>query len=91
MVYNQAASKQGSSAMKNYTMETAVANFAELMDHAQQGLVVNIVGSDGREYELKLTHLTRRKGPRKAGRLKGKLIVSDDFYEPLPEFEPYLE
>lgn len=77
--------------MKSYTMETAVVNFAELMDHAQKGLVVNIVGSDGREYELKLKPLPPRKGPRKAGRLKDKLILSDDFYEPLPEFEPYME
>ncbi len=77
--------------MKSYTMETAVANFAELMEHAQQGLVVNIVGCDGREYELKLTPLPPRKGPRKAGRLKGKIFISDDFDEPMPEFEPYME
>ena len=81
---------RGSSVMKNYTMETAVANFAELMDHAQKGLVVNIVGSDGIEYELKLKRLPARK-PRKPGSAKGRIIVSDDFYEPLPEFEPDLE
>ena len=76
--------------MKRYTMETAAANFDELMDHAQQGLVVIVVGSDGIEYDLKLNALPL-KGPRKAGRLKGKLIVSDEFFEPLPEFEPYME
>lgn len=76
--------------MKSYTMETAVANFAELMDHAQQGLVVNIVGSDGREYQLKLTPLPVRK-PRAPGSAKGRITMTDDFYEPLPELEPYLE
>ncbi len=75
--------------MKSYTMETAVANFAELMEHAQQGLVVNIVGSNGREYELKLTPVPPRKGPRKAGLFKDQIKITDEFFEPLPEFEPY--
>ena len=88
-MYNQAASKRGSSAMKKYTMETAVANFAELMDHAQQGLVVYIVGSDGCEYELKLTPLPPKKCHRKAGLFKDQIKITDEFFEPLPEFEPY--
>ncbi|MCE2473052.1 MAG: type II toxin-antitoxin system prevent-host-death family antitoxin [Anaerolineae bacterium] len=76
--------------MKNYTMETAAADFDELMEHAQQGLVVNIIGSDGREYELKLKPLPPKK-PRKAGLFKGKIKITDEFYEPLPEFKPYME
>ncbi len=75
--------------MKSYTMETAVANFTELMYHAQQGLVVKIVGSDGREYELKLTPLLAKKGQRKAGLFKDQIKITDEFFEPLPEFEPY--
>lgn len=77
--------------MKNYTMETAVANFEELMEHAQQGLVVNIVGSDGREYELKLKPLPRKNGPRKLGSANGQIWMSEDFDDPLPEFKPYME
>ena len=32
--------------MQNYTMESAIENFEELMDHAQQGLYVTIIGTD---------------------------------------------
>ena len=77
--------------MKNYTMETAVANFEELMEHAQQGLVVTIIGSDGREYDLKLNPLPPPKGPRKPGLFKGKIWIADDFDDPLPDFEPYMK
>ncbi len=77
--------------MKNYTMETAVANFDGLMDHAQQGLVVTIIGSDGREYELILKPLPPKSGPRKPGSAKGKIIITDEFNDPLPEFKPYTE
>lgn len=76
--------------MKNYTMKSAVANFEELMDHAQQGLAVNIIGSDGREYELVLKPLLPNKGPRKAGSARGTIKMSDDFDAPLPDFEPYM-
>ena len=76
--------------MKNYTMETAVANFDELMEHAQQGLVVHIIGSDGHKYELTLDRLTPNK-PRKPGSAKGKIKLTDEFFEPLPEFKPYME
>ncbi len=75
--------------MKNYTMETAAANFAELMEHAQQGLVVNIIGSDGHEYALTLKRLPPNK-PRKAGMFKGKIKIAEDFDDPLPDFEPYM-
>ncbi len=47
--------------MKSYTMETAAANFAELMEHAQKELMVIVVDSDDREYELKLKPLPARK------------------------------
>ena len=76
--------------MKNYSMESAVANFDELMNDAQAGLTVYIIGSDGREYELILKRMPVYK-PRKPGSARGKIKMSDDFETPLPEFEPYMK
>lgn len=76
--------------MKNYTIESAKSNFEEMMEHAQQGLTVIIKGSDDRDYELVLKPLIGN-GPRKAGNLRGKIKIADDFDAPLPEFTPYTE
>ena len=76
--------------MKTYTMESAVANFDELMQDAQEGLTIYIIGGDGREYELILKRMSVNK-PRKPGSAIGSITMSDDFDAPLPEFEPYLE
>ncbi len=76
--------------MKTYTMESAVANFDELMEDAQKGRTIYIIGSDGREYELILKHMPVNK-PRKPGSARGKIKMSADFDAPLPEFEPYME
>ena len=76
--------------MKTYTMESAAANFDELMRDAQEGLTIYIIGSDGREYELILKRMPANK-PRKPGSALGSIKMSDDFDAPLPEFEPYME
>lgn len=76
--------------MKNYTIESAIENFEELMQQAQQGLYVTIVGTDKREYRLLLEPLPTNR-PRKPGSLKGKIKIADDFDEPLPEFKLYME
>ena len=76
--------------MKTYTMESAVANFDELIEDAQKGLTIYIIGNDGREYELILKKMPVNK-PRKAGSARGLIKMSDDFDAPLPEFEPYME
>ncbi len=76
--------------MKTYTMESAVANFEELVKEAQEGLTVYIIANDGGEYELILKRMPVNK-PRKPGSLKGKFKIADDFDAPLPEFEPYME
>lgn len=76
--------------MQNYTMASAIDNFEELMQQAQEGLYVTIIGTDNREYRLTLELLPKNK-PRKAGSLKGLITIADDFDEPLPEFKPYIE
>ena len=60
-----------------------------MMEHAQEGLHVYVTGSDGREYRLTLEHMPVRM-PRKAGRLKGKINLAEDFDAPLPEMAPYM-
>lgn len=71
-------------------MKSAAANFDELMKDAQEGLTIYIIGSDGIEYELILKRMPVNK-PRKPGSARGQVWMSDDFDEPLPEFEPYTE
>ena len=48
------------------------------------------VGEYDEAYELVST-IVPKKGPRKPGRLKGKIMISNDFDEPLPEFKQYME
>ena len=74
--------------MKTFTVQEAKDNFDEVLKHAAQGETVFIVGDDRQAFELVAT-VVPEKGPRKAGRLKGKIKITDEFYEPLPEFEPY--
>lgn len=74
--------------MKTFTVQEAKDNFDEVLKHAAQGETVFIVGDDQQAFELVAT-VVPEKGPRKAGRLKGKIKITDEFYEPLPEFEPY--
>ncbi len=74
--------------MKTFTVEEAKQNLDAVLDHARQGGTVIIIGEDDKAYKLVST-IIPKKGPRKAGRLKGKIKITDEFYEPLPEFEPY--
>ena len=74
--------------MKTFTVEEAKQNLDAVLDHARQGGTVIIIGEDDKAYKLVST-IVPKKGPRKAGRLKGKIKITDEFYEPLPEFEPY--
>ncbi len=76
--------------MKTFTVEEARQNLDAVLNHARQGGTVIIIGEDDKAYKLVST-IIPKKGPRKAGRLKGKIKITDEFYEPLPEFKPYME
>ena len=76
--------------MKTYTLESAAANFDELIKEAQAGLTTYIIGSDGCEYELILKRMPTNKR-RKPGLFKGQIKIAEDFDDPLPEFEPYMK
>jgi antitoxin (DNA-binding transcriptional repressor) of toxin-antitoxin stability system len=76
--------------MKTFTVEDAKQNLDAVLDHAKQGGTVIIIGEDDKAYELVAT-IVPKKGPRKAGLFKGKIKITDEFFEPLPEFKPYME
>lgn len=76
--------------MKTFTIDEAKQNLDKILEHAKEGGTVLIVGEDNQAYELVAT-IVPQKGPRKAGRLKGKIKLTDEFFEALPEFKPYME
>ena len=76
--------------MKTFTVEEAKQNLDAVLEHAKQGGTVIIIGEDDKAYELVAT-IAPKKGPRKGGLFKGKIKITDEFYEPLPEFKPYME
>ncbi len=75
--------------MKTFTLEEAKKDLDALLEYANQGGTVIITGADGKAYELTPT-IVAKKGRRKAGLFKGQIKITDEFYEPLPEFEPYM-
>ena len=76
--------------MKKVTVEEAKQNLDEVLEHANEGGTVIIIGEDNKAYELVAT-IYAEPGPRKPGSAKGKITITDEFYEPLPEFKPYME
>ena len=76
--------------MKTFTVEEAKQNLDKVLEHAIEGGTVILIGENGQAFELVST-IVPNKGPRKAGSAKGKIIITDEFYEPLPEFKPYVE
>ena len=75
--------------MKTFTIDEAKQDLESVLDHARAGGTVIIVDADDKAYKLVST-IVPKKGPRKAGLFKGKIKISDEFYEPLLEFEPYM-
>ena len=74
--------------MKKVTVDEARENLDAVLEHAKAGGTVILIGEDDQAYKLVATIYTTP-GPRKAGRLKDNIKITDEFYEPLPEFEPY--
>ena len=75
--------------MKTFTIDEAKQDLEAVLDHARQGGTVIIVDEDDKAYRLVST-IVPKKGSRKAGLFKGQIKITDEFYEPLPEFEPYM-
>ena len=76
--------------MKKFTVDEAKENLDKVMEHADEGGTVILIGDDDKAYKL-VTTIVPKKGPRKPGSAKGQITLTDDFYEPLPEFKPYME
>ena len=77
----------GNARMKTFTIDEARDDLDALLEHARQGGTVIIADAD-QAYKL-VTTIVPKKGPRKAGLFKGKIKITDEFFEPMPEFEPY--
>ena len=75
--------------MKTFTIDEAKQDLEAILDHARAGGTVIIIDEDEKAYKLVST-IVPKKGPRKAGLFKGKIKITDEFYEPMPEFEPYM-
>jgi antitoxin (DNA-binding transcriptional repressor) of toxin-antitoxin stability system len=74
------------------TVAEAQARLPDLLGAAAVGEQVEICADDGRTFRLAATRLRPPvTGTPKAGRLKGKLVVPDDFDEPLEELSEYME
>ena len=76
--------------MKTFTLEEAKQNLDYVLEHAKDGGTITIIADDEQAYQIVAT-VAPKKGPRKAGRLKGKVKMTDEFHEPLPEFESFSE
>ena len=70
-------------AAKRITVHEAKTHLSKLIDRAIAG--EEVVISRGREPVVKLVALSTPKPQRKFGALKGKIHVSEAFFEPLPE------
>ncbi len=75
--------------MKRFTIDEAKENLDKVLEHAKAGGTAIIVGEDNQAYQLVAT-IAPKPGPRKAGSAKGKIKITDEFYEPLPELKPFM-
>jgi antitoxin (DNA-binding transcriptional repressor) of toxin-antitoxin stability system len=74
------------------TVVEAQQHLPELLNAVEAGEEVEIRAEGGRSYRLTLSRPRPPvTGVPKAGRLKGQLVVPDDFDEPLEELREYME
>jgi len=71
--------------MKTVTIHEAKTNLSRLIAKACRG--EEIIIARGRDPVVRLVPMNGRKGRRKLGILKGKLVVGPEFFEPLPPDE----
>ncbi len=75
--------------MTYYTMEDAQKQLQKLITSALSGEKVVITLGDRDEVEL--VAIKKSSKPRKPGSAEGLIWMSDDFDDPLPDFEEYME
>ena len=68
--------------MKTVGIHEAKTNLSRLIKKACSG--EEIIIARGKEPVVRLVPIAARKGRRKLGILKGKLVVGPEFFEPLP-------
>ncbi|HKT89871.1 MAG TPA: type II toxin-antitoxin system prevent-host-death family antitoxin [Candidatus Sulfotelmatobacter sp.] len=71
--------------MKTFTIHDAKTNLSRLIQRACRG--EEIIIARGPEPVVRLVPVNGKKGQRKLGILKGKLVVGPEFFEPLPAEE----
>ena len=71
--------------MKTIGIREAKANLSQLIQRACSG--EEIIIARGKDPLVRLVPVVGRKGRRKLGILKGKLVVGPEFFEPLPPEE----
>ena len=74
--------------MRQVTRAEAQAQLAELLDAALSGEEVYIEGAGA--VRVRLVPVTADPPRRRAGTARGLIHMSDDFDDPLPEFEEYM-
>lgn len=74
--------------MQKVKLDEAQRRLPELIEQAAGGEDIVISRGDGADFRL-VPVLEPERRPRRGGSLKGRIHMTDDFDDPLPEFEPY--
>jgi antitoxin (DNA-binding transcriptional repressor) of toxin-antitoxin stability system len=71
--------------MPIYPMHFAKTHLSDLVARAESG--EEVILARGKEPAVRLVPIPREERRRRPGRLKGRLVVGPEFFEPLPEEE----